>query len=93
MRVAVNHERVGVYANECTLAVKPAQRSKITRRVLLPRMVYGGVKKGQQLGSIEFMLDGEVLKSVPLYADRDIAAESGELDPLQKILSYFGVYI
>ena len=91
--VAGTDESVCVYANECTLAVKPSQRPEITRRVLLPRMVYGGVKKGQQLGSIEFLLDGEVVKTVPLYADRDVAAESGGLGPIQKILSYFGVYI
>lgn len=86
-------ESVGVYANASTLALKPEQRPKITRRVLLPQMVYGGVKKGQQLGSIEFLLDGRVVKTVPLYADRTVAAESGGLNIMQRILSYVGVYI
>ena len=86
-------ESVGVYANVSTLSLKPEQRPKITRRVLLPHMVYGGVKKGQQLGSIEFLLDGRVVKTVSLYADRTVAAESGALNIMQRILSYIGVYI
>ena len=91
--VAGTGERVGVYAQDASLALKPEQRVKLTRRVLLPRMVYGGVEKGQQLGCIEFLLDGEVVKTVPLCAEKTVAADSGGLNPLQRLLSFLGIYI
>lgn len=90
--VAGTGESVGVYADKAALSLTPEQRTRLERRVLLPRMVYGGVTKGQQLGSIEFLLDGRVVKSAALYADSDVAAESGELNVWQKILGIFGIY-
>lgn len=90
--VAGTGQSVGVYADAAALALKPEQRKALERRVLLPRMVYGEVKKGQQLGSIEFLLDGKTLKSIPLYADFDVAAENGELNFWQKIMRFLGIY-
>lgn len=86
-------QSTGVYANAATAALTRNQVSALSKEIILPRMVYGGVKKGQQLGEIRFMLDGKLLKTVPLYADTDIAEENGELNWFQKILSFFGVYI
>ena len=86
-------EEVGVYAEDTYISVSASQRTRITRRVLLPRMVYGEVKRGQPLGCIEFLLDGRVVKTAVLYADRDVAAESGELSLFQRLLSLIGVYV
>ncbi|MDE7361757.1 MAG: D-alanyl-D-alanine carboxypeptidase [Oscillospiraceae bacterium] len=91
--VAGTGESVGVYAKKAALSLTPEQRTRLERRVLLPRMVYGGVTKGQQLGSIEFLLDGRVVKSAVLYADADVAAESGEPNLWQRMLGLFGIYV
>lgn len=91
--VAGTGKSIGVYANETTLSLKPEQRQKLERRVLLPRMVYGGVEQGDKLGSLEFFLEGKLVKSVPLYAAESVAAENGELNFGQKLLKFFGIYI
>ena len=91
--VAGTGKSVGVYADSATLALKPDQRQKLERRVLLPRIVYGEVKKGDELGSLEFFLDGKPIKSVALYAAEDVEAESGELNFWQKFLKFFGIYV
>ena len=83
--VAGTGRSVGVYAEAATLSLTPVQRQRLERRVLLPRMVYGGVEKGQQLGSIEFYLDGVNVKSVPLLAAEDVAADNSELSFWHKI--------
>lgn len=91
--VAGTGKTVGVYANETTLSLKPEQRQKLERRVLLPRMVYGEVNEGDELGSLEFFLEGKLVKSVPLYASESVSAENGELNFGQKLLKFFGIYI
>ena len=91
--VAGTGKTTGVYADSATLALKPDQRQKLERRVLLPRMVYGEVRKGDKLGSLEFFLDGKPIKSVSLYAAEDVAAENGELNFWQKLLKFFGIYV
>lgn len=86
--VAGTGNYVGVYADEAVLSLTQAQRQKLERRVLLPRIVYGSVTKGQKLGSIEFYLDGKNVKSVPLLADADVAGETGELNLWQRIQKF-----
>lgn len=89
--VAGTGQEVGVYAESASLSLTAAQRQKLERRVLLPRMVYGAVEKGQKLGSINYLLDGKVVKSVSLYADSDVAEEDGKLTFWQKILRALGI--
>ncbi len=91
--VAGTGKRIGVYADTAELSLKPEQRQKLERRVLLPRIVYGEVKKGDKLGSLEFFLNGERVKSVALYAAEDVAEESGKLSFWQKLLKTFGIYV
>ena len=88
--VAGTGETVGVYADNAVLSLTAVQRQRLERKVLLPRMVYGAVEKGQKLGKIEYMLDGKVVKSVNLYADSDVAKEDGKLSTWQKILRFLG---
>lgn len=91
--VAGTGKKVGVYADSATLSLKPEQRQKLERRVLLPRLVYGEVKRGDKLGSLMFFLDGKPIKSVSLYAAESVSAESGELNFWQKLMSFFGIYV
>lgn len=88
--VAGTGQTVGVYADNATLSLTANQRQQIERKVLLPRMVYGAVTKGQKLGVIEYLLDGKTVKRVALYADSDVAAEDGKLSLWQKILRFLG---
>lgn len=90
--VAGTEKTVGVYADSASLSLKPEQRQILERRVLLPRMVYGEVRKGDKLGSIEFLLDGRVVKKVPLYAADNVEAENGKPNILQRFLGLFGIY-
>lgn len=89
--VAGTGQKVGVYADNAVLSLTSAQRQKLERRVLLPRMVYGAVQKGQKLGYIDFLLDGEPVKRVPLYADSDVAEENTKLNLWQKLLRALGI--
>ena len=40
--------------------------------VNLPRSIEGGVRAGNEYGSIEYVLDGKTLEAIPLVADRSI---------------------
>lgn len=91
--VAGTGKKTGVYAESATLALMPDQRQRLERRVLLPRMVYGEVKKDDKLGVIEFYLDGRLVKSVPLFAAESVPAENGELGLWQKLLGFFGIFV
>lgn len=93
VNVAGTGQSVGVYADSASLSLKPAQRERLERRVLLPRMVYGSVEKGSELGCVEFFLDGKLVKTCPLYADSDIAEESGRLSLWQRLLGGLGIYV
>ena len=88
--VAGTGQTVGVYADNATLSLTANQRQQLERKVLLPRMVYGAVTKGQKLGVIEYLLDGKTVKRVALYSDSDVAAEDGKLSLWQKILRFLG---
>lgn len=83
--VAGTEMKVGVYADNAVMSLTAVQRQRLERRVMLPRMVYGAVEKGQKLGYIEYLLDGKPVKRVNLYADADVAEENGKLTLWQKI--------
>ena len=86
--VAGTGQSVGVYAENAVMSLTASQRQKLERRVILPRMVYGAVEKGQKLGCIEYVLDGKTVKRVNLYADASVAKESGKLTWWQKIIQF-----
>ncbi|MGN0649561.1 MAG: D-alanyl-D-alanine carboxypeptidase family protein [Oscillospiraceae bacterium] len=91
--VAGTGKSVGVTAGEAKLSLLPSQREKITRRVILPNFVYGGVEKGQELGRLEYLLDGRVVLEVPLCSVETVEAETGELNIMQQLLAAIGIYI
>lgn len=91
--VAGTGQNVGVYAHEDTLALTPEQRTRLTRRVILPGFVYGSVQKGDRLGEIQFLLDGTVVKTCPLFADSSVEVPEEELNLFQRILERFGIIV
>ena len=91
--VAGTGQSVGVYSHEETLALTPQQRTKLTRRVMLPAFVYGTVDKGDKLGEIQFFLDGELVKSCPLYSDSTVTVPDEELSLFRRILEWAGIIV
>lgn len=91
--VAGTGKSVGVYSHEETLALTPQQRTRITRRVMLPMFVYGTVDKGDKLGEIRFFLDGELVKTCPLYADSTVTVPKEELSLFRRILEWAGIIV
>lgn len=91
--VAGTGQSVEVYAEQDEIALLPSQRERLTRRVLLPKFVYGSVRQGEELGSIEFSIDGEMVKSCPLYASSSVTVPEEELSLWQRLLSFFGIYV
>lgn len=91
--VAGTGQSVEVYAEEAEISLLPEQRERLTRRVLLPRFVYGDVRQGDRLGCIEFSIDGRVIKSCPLYAASSVTADREELTAWQVLLSKLGIYV
>ncbi|MGN1107855.1 MAG: D-alanyl-D-alanine carboxypeptidase family protein [Oscillospiraceae bacterium] len=91
--VAGTGQSVGVYSHEETLALTPQQRTRITRRVMLPTFVYGTVDKGDKLGEIQFYLDGELVKTCPLYADSTVTVPKEELSLFRRILEWAGIIV
>ncbi len=90
--VAGTGKSVGVSGGSATLALTADDRTKLERKVFLPKMVYGSVRKGDILGSVEFYLNGKNVKSVPLFAKESVEVEKEELNFFQKLLSFFGIY-
>lgn len=91
--VAGTGESVGVSADAAQISLLPEQRERLTRRVLLPQFVYGSVRQGMRLGEIEFLLDGQVVMTCPLYADSSIKAPDDELSLWQRLLAMLGIYV
>ena len=91
--VAGTGKKIGVYAEGASLSLKPEQRQKLVRYVLLPKFVYGEVKRGEKLGELLFLLDGKPVKTVSLLAAESAEAENKELNFWQKLLSRFNIYV
>lgn len=91
--VAGTGQSVGVYAHEAALALTPGQRTKLTRRVLLPGFVYGSVERGDRLGEALFLIDGEVVERVPLYSDGSVYVPEEEQGFFSRLLEWAGIYV
>lgn len=91
--VAGTGQSVGVYAHEAALALTPGQRTKLTRRVLLPGFVYGSVDRGDRLGEALFLIDGEVVERVPLYSDGSVYVPDEEQGFFSRLLEWAGIYV
>ncbi|MBQ4166068.1 MAG: D-alanyl-D-alanine carboxypeptidase [Oscillospiraceae bacterium] len=91
--VAGTGQSVEVYAEQDEIALLPSQRERLTRRVMLPKFVYGSVRQGEELGYIEFSIDGKAVKTCPLYASSSVTVSDEELSLWQRLLGFFGIYV
>lgn len=55
-----------------TASLRPGENVDVTQTIELPRFVYAPVSKGQQIGEVEFRLDGRVVARISLKAAQDV---------------------
>ena len=60
---------------------------------MLPSFVYGTVEKGDRLGELQFLLDGEVIMECPLFADSTVEVAEQQPGFLRELLGRLGVYL
>ena len=46
--------------------------SKIQKRIILPKFEYAPLNKGDIVGRAEYLLNGEVIQSIPIIVDEDV---------------------
>lgn len=91
--VAGTGSSVGVYAKKASLALTEEQLGQVSRRVMLPGFVYGTVEKGDRLGEIQFLLNGEVVMTCPLFAAETVAVQESEPGLIRDLFGRMGIYI
>lgn len=62
-------ESVGVVSGgECTALLEKTKNSEVTQEITLEEELTAPIEKGQQVGTIKFTIDGEVVGEAPLLA-------------------------
>ena len=77
---------VGQKAGRVTLQI--GEEAQITRTVKLPRFLYAPVQTGEQVGEVEYSLNGEALLTAPILAREDVTAQEVEKGWLDGILDW-----
>lgn len=68
-------ERAGLQAlNPPQIALMQEDMSKISTKTILPEFVYAPVKNGDEVGAVEYYLDGVRFASLPLIVAEDVPA-------------------
>ena len=80
---------VGIGAEDVSLVLEGAAADEVKRTVFLDPFVYAPVRAGEQLGRIDYTLDGEMLKSVSLVAAEDVQEKPFKKNIFQKIKEFF----
>ena len=71
------------------IALEPAQLRRVRRKIIAEHFVYAPVKKGQRLGSVQYILDGRVLRTGAVTSARAVSSETVESGIWQKIKEFF----
>lgn len=59
-------------AEQITLLLAKGEAARITAAVTLPERIAAPVEAGEVLGRVDFMLDGKILSSVPITAQKSV---------------------
>ena len=59
-------------ANPADITIYGNYDDKVEKIVNLPYFVYAPVKKGDVVGRADYLINGEVVQSIPILADEDI---------------------
>ncbi len=63
---------VKVESTEGTVLLAKGQAAKLTRTVMLPESIAAPIKVGDEVGRIDYMIDGEILQSIPITAAENV---------------------
>ncbi len=66
------------------------EAERVVSRVELPRFLYAPVREGERVGTISYWLDGELMRSSPLYAVEDVRRKEPPRSFWEKISDFFG---
>ena len=65
------------------------ESKRVKRKIVTESFLYAPVRKGGTVGSVEYYLDGRLLKSYKLTAENDIETEKVKTGFWQKIKELF----
>ena len=81
-------DTVRVSNMEACYAVLAKTHGKITMTVELPRFLYAGVEKGDEIGTVRFFESGTEIASVKLYAESGVTVQKKEKTFWQKLFPF-----
>lgn len=77
-------------ANKDNLSlILPRERGEIEYVIELPHFYYNGVSQGEELGSLVFYLDGEIIASTPMCAQSTVKQTKNKTNFFERIASLF----
>lgn len=69
--------------------ILPRERGNIEYVIELPHFYYNGVRQGEELGSLIFYLDGEIIASTPMCAQNSVKQIKNKTNFFERIASLF----
>ena len=75
-------DTVRLSAGEASLVLGKGQSAKLTHEIYLPENIFAPIGAGDEVGKIDFLIDGEIISSVPITAAENV----------EKI-GYFGLFL
>lgn len=57
------------------MVLQSGEESRIERTVKLPRFLYAPIRAGEQVGEVEYSLDGKAVLTSPILAQEDVCAQ------------------
>lgn len=74
-----------------TAALPVSQEGAVQRKVLLPRFLYAPVKKGEQVGRVQYCLGEKIVAEIPLFAAETAVLPQRKPSWWQSVLAFFGL--
>lgn len=59
---------------EVKLTLSREDADRVTSRILLPKFAYAPISEGERLGRVQYLLDGQEVYSVPIFAGETVGA-------------------
>lgn len=75
--------------NTATLILNPDENKRVKQVIIADAFLYAPVKKGSTVGSVEYRLDGRLLKKYKLTAQNEIKIQKVKTGFWQKIKEFF----
>ena len=82
-------ESVTVSNKDALSLILPRERGEIEYVIELPHFYYNSVRQGEELGSLVFYLDGEIIASTPMCAQYNVAQTKNKNNFFEWIASLF----